>query len=240
MSRYEPGTSTILGRPVHYADAASFAAQYDEIWKRQIYQLPDPNSVNLILDCGANIGMGTLYFGSQFPQASIISFEPDPKIFAILKRNCEAWGIDRVTLNNSAVWTSDQGGLQFDAEGADSGSLVDSSPSEKQGNTIHVPAKRLKDYLKEPIDLLKMDIEGAEVAVLEDCDSSLECVKNLFVEYHSFVGQEQKLDHILALLKRVGFRTHVDSGMVAPQPFVGRTTFNQMDQYLNIYGYRDF
>jgi FkbM family methyltransferase len=238
LPRHQPGSSSILQRSVQYADAASFVAQYDEIWKREIYRLPHPESIRSILDCGANIGMGTLYFAVHYPNASIVSFEPDPKIFDLLQRNCDAWNVDHATLVNAAVWTSEAGGLQFASEGADSGSLIEGQ-SQHTGDVIEVPAKRLRDYLDQPIDLLKMDIEGAEVAVLEDCDSSLQQVKNLFVEYHSFCDQEQQLDRILTLLKRVGFRTHVDSGMVSPQPFVSRQTFNGMDQYLNIYGYRE-
>jgi hypothetical protein len=55
---------------------------------------------------------------------------------------------------------------------------------------------RLKEYLDRAgrVDLLKMDIEGAEADVLEDCRGSLGGVQHLFVEYHAYTGQPQRLD----------------------------------------------
>ena len=47
-----------------------------------------------------------------------------------------------------------------------------------------VTCVRLKDLLDDDIDFLKIDIEGAEYAVLKDCSDDLTNVKNLFVEYH--------------------------------------------------------
>ncbi len=56
--------------------------------------------------------------------------------------------------------------------------------------TATVGAVRLRDLLTEPVDLLKMDIEGAAVDVLMDCADRLLLIKRLVVEYQFFEGQE--------------------------------------------------
>jgi hypothetical protein len=65
---------------------------------------------------------------------------------------------------------------------------------------------RLRDYLDQPIEFLKLDIEGAEVPVLLDCSDRLEQVEHLFVEYHSFIGLPQPLDCLISILRSAGFR----------------------------------
>jgi FkbM family methyltransferase len=238
LPRYQTGTSQLCRQPIQYVDAASWAAQYDEIWRRQIYQLPNPGSVHRILDCGANIGTATLFFATHFPDASIDAYEADPVVFQVLKQNCQRWNVNKATLHNSAVWTETLDRLQFASEGADSGSVIDANQTTSHG-IIEVSALALRDQINGEIDLLKMDIEGAELVVLESCESKLHLVKNLFVEYHSFVNRPQTLDRLLALLHRVGFRVHLDTPSVAVQPFVYREPFNSMDQYINVYAFRD-
>jgi FkbM family methyltransferase len=238
LPRYQKGSSDLCLRNIQYVDAASWAAQYDEIWRRGIYQLPEPESVRRILDCGANIGTATLFFATHFPQATIDAFEADPIVFEVLKQNCQQWNVNNVKLYNSAVWTESLERLRFASEGADSGCVIDSNQTTTHG-IIEVSALALEDQIDGQVDLLKMDIEGAELVVLESCEAKLRLVKNLFVEYHSFVDRPQTLDRLLALLHRVGFRVHLDTPSVAKQPFVYREPFNAMDQYINVYAYRD-
>ena len=134
----------------------------------------------MILDCGSNVGISALYFKSIFPQARITCFEADPAIAEILKRNLKSNGAADVVVHQKAVWTHSNG-VSFGAEGADGGSVQDG------GNTVFVPSVRFKEILQQfdRVDLLKVDIEGAEVEVLSDCSEELHRVKYLYVEYHS-------------------------------------------------------
>jgi hypothetical protein len=83
-----------------------------------------------------------------------------------------------------------------------------------------------------------LDIEGAEVEVLLDAAGHLGTVENLFVEYHSYTGEEQRVDEILRVLRQSGFRVHIRPELVADQPFVQRLENNGMDHRLNIFAYR--
>jgi hypothetical protein len=92
--------------------------------------------------------------------------------------------------------------------------------------------------LDQSIDLLKLDIEGAETEVLLDCEGALDTVEHLFVEYHSYIGQEQRIDEVLRVLREAGFRIHVQPELTSEQPFVKLQQDNSMDNRLNIFGYR--
>lgn len=59
---------------------------FNKIFKRQIYNFQIDNPAPYIIDAGANIGLGVIYFKKLFPDAEIIAFEPDPNIFAVMKK----------------------------------------------------------------------------------------------------------------------------------------------------------
>ncbi len=120
------------------------------------------------------------------------------------------------------------------SEGADGGRIAQiNDPQDKIVQTT-----RLRNYLDRPVDLLKIDIEGAETEVLMDCADLLDKIDNIFVEYHSFADRPQTLHHITDVLATAGFRLHVHPNITSPQPFVGRNVNLGMDMQLNIFAFR--
>lgn len=103
-----------------------------------------------------------------------------------------------------------------------------------------VEAIRLKDFIADKhIDLLKMDIEGAEYLVVKDCEPILKQIENIFIEYHSMENEEQKLDELLLILKRNGFRYHLSQSFSRSKPFIDKDLVNEkIDLAINIYGYK--
>jgi hypothetical protein len=101
-----------------------------------------------------------------------------------------------------------------------------------------VKTTRLKNYLVEEIDFLKIDIEGAEHKVIADCADELRFVKNLFIEYHSMENRAQNLHLILEIISKAGFRYHIKEAYITPFPFVERRLNVGMDLQLNIFCYR--
>ena len=100
----------------------------------------------------------------------------------------------------------------------------------------------MKDFLEKEsrIDFLKIDIEGAEIEVLHDCRGSLAHVQNLFVEFHSYIGNAQGLADVVKVFEENGFRYYVDTNQHRLRPFVNhRYRGNDvMDLQLNIFGWR--
>lgn len=235
LPRFTSTTSILEGRTVHIPDAASYLFIKDEMFNKEIYKF-NTNVINpLIIDCGANIGLSLIYFKKLFKNSRIIAFEPDPKIFGYLKKNVSSFGLTDVQLINAGLWDQEVE-LAFSSEGADAGRI---NLEAKNGNIIKVKTTRLSNYLSSPVDFLKIDIEGAEIQVLNECRNSLQNVSRIFVEYHSFSGQDQKLDVLLSILKQAGFRYYVEHiGISSAHPFQNINTYSGMDLQLNIYGYR--
>ena len=233
IPRYQPTTTDIFGKPFAVADSASFISSYRQIFDEQIYRFKADKEQPFILDCGANIGLSVIYFKRLYPRSVITAFEADKNIFKILKTNIENFGYNDVELVNRAVWNSETE-LNFTSDGADGGRL--SIPNDKPNHVVKTV--RLRNYLDHRIDFLKLDIEGAETMVLEDCADSLQNVETLFVEYHSFDREPQSLNVLVDVLAQAGFRLHIQSPMSAPQPFIKRYAEMGMDMQLNVFAFR--
>jgi FkbM family methyltransferase len=195
------GVERFAGYTVRIADGPSFYMQYKDEFVRRIYDFvslrPDP----LILDGGSNIGMSVLYFKQMYPHARVICFEPDPKIFAVLQENVSQNNLSDVALVNAGLGAS-EGRAAFMPDGSDGGRVVSGE------GVTEIATVRLSAYLGEPVDFLKLNIEGEELPVLKEAAASgrLQNVRELVVEYHGWSNGEQRLGEILGLLDREGFR----------------------------------
>jgi len=235
LPRYIETTTDFAGKRLRIADAASFLFMKREIFDQEIYKFTSGSDSPYILDCGANIGLSILYFKQLYPRARIVGFEPDEAIFSVLEENIKTYDLSDVRLVKKGVWNRETT-LQFFSEGADGG-RVTSSNDTSQGGSIQTV--RLRDFLTQPVDFLKIDIEGSETTVIQDCGESLRWVKRIFLEYHSFVDQPQVFPEILSVLTTQGFRYHIQApGLQSKQPFVKINQMMGMDMQLNIYAYK--
>lgn len=234
--RYQCCYTDLLGHPLELVDAPSFVPMYKEIFCDHIYRFRSAVAAPLFIDGGANIGLGILYVKKMYPESRCIAFEPDRNVFQTLQRNMKNFGFSDVTLVNKALWSSDTE-LEFSAEGSNAGSILSTDASQAK---YCVQAVELRDFLQERVDFLKLDIEGAETEVVNNCRDLLGNVDNLFVEYHSFAGQPQNLLSLLEPLYASGFRLHIQApAVISSSPLFERHSHNGMDLLLNIFGYRD-
>ena len=95
---------------------------------------------------------------------------------------------------------------------------------------------RLKTFMHDfkHIDFLKLDIEGAELEVLQDIAGELHRVKHLFIEYHSAIHEPQKLSQLLNVLEKAGFRYYI-GGNPSKSPFTNSVVEEGMDLTLDIF-----
>ncbi len=233
LPRYQPTVTTVFGKPFRIMDAASFISMEREILQQRLYHFSANREDPRIIDGGANIGLSVLFFKQLYPASRITAFEADPQVFGVLEENVRVQGCGSVQLVQKALWCSETI-ISFASEGADGGRV---SRAQEVGDA-NVQAVRLRDYLDEPVDFLKLDIEGAETEVLSDCANHLGNVENLFVEYHSFSTERQSLHQLLGILDGAGFRVHIHPSSQSPQPFLRRHTQLGMDMQLNIFAYR--
>jgi FkbM family methyltransferase len=227
--------ATFLHYEVDIVDGPSFVYQYKEIFFANVYRFECSSKTPVIFDCGANIGLSCIYFKSLFPGARITAFEADPFIAGVLGNNISRNKLDGVTVVAKAVWTN-EAGITFYSDNADGGNVFGGNG----GNSVTVPTVRLRDMLLEAgaVDFLKMDIEGAEAAVIKDCDGALSGVSNIFIEYHSFSNAPQGLGDILEILQRNGFRYFIESATERTAPFINKAAGETMDMQLNVFAYK--
>jgi len=235
VTRYTQRNISFLSYRFVVPDCMSFLFQFQEIFVEQYYKFPTTEKNPVIFDCGANIGTSCLYFSSLYPTSKIIAFEADSNIASILKNNLDKNNIKNVDIINKAVWI-DNNGIEFAIEGSDGASIFG------KGKKVKIESVRLRDMLLQTprIDMLKMDIEGAESAVIKDCSDALMNVHNIFIEYHSFPGQHQELNEILGVLSKNNFRYYIDSAQGRQSPLVNHFYRDNkiMDLQLNIFAYK--
>jgi len=235
IPRFTAAETNILGRPVKMVDTASFLYIFGEVFEREIYRFKAATESPRIIDGGANIGLSTIYMKQLYPQSHITAFEPDEAVYNVLKENMATFGFEDVECIRKALWNSDTS-LDFLHEGADGGRFPQAGDT---GRISHVPAVSLRPYLRGPVDFLKLDVEGAETEVLQDCEDLLCNVEYLFVEYHSFANKPQTLNRIIDIMAGAGFRLHVLPSSNSPQPFYKLSVHFGMDMQLNIFGFRE-
>lgn len=234
QERYIPSVVNFLGYTMNVVDSASFLSQFKEIFIDEIYKFSSVGNAPVIYDIGANLGMGTLYLKRCFPHSKIVAMEADPEIATVLANNVEKNNLSNVTVIAKAAWVNDQG-VSFSSDGADGGSIL------ALENCITVPSVSLRKLLEsEPgcIDLLKMDIEGAEAMIVPDLLDVLTKVKHIFVEYHSWNNESQQLDEILRTLTASGFRYYIQTIGNRRTPFINTDQHVPMDLQLNIFGHK--
>ena len=208
---------------------------YKDLFEKEIYNFSATTPSPFIIDCGANIGLGVLYFKSLYPQATILAFEPDKENFALLQKNVQLNQLTNVECRQSAVWIYN-GEISFSSAGTEGSQITKDNNG---ANTIQIKAERLADIIKnQKVDFLKIDIEGAELEVIKDCEPHLKNVKYLFVEYHGKADETEKLYQLLESVKnhyKVYIKMAADN---LTYPFVTKSTGGAFDVQLNIFCYQ--
>lgn len=236
--RRERHVSKIFNSKVVSPDAYWFLHSIDEIFLDEVYKFECNQDAPKIIDCGSNIGLSIIYFKRQFPNAEIIGFEPDPELLNYAKQNISNLGMgDKTTLVNKAVWKHN-GTITFHAEGTLGGSIIENE--NRKEKVIEAPCIDLTTFLKRQVDFLKIDIEGAELEVLNHCKDHLHLVENMFVEFHGFKNKPQELNKLLEIISSSGFRYYIKESFPNLRfPFIEKTPKdNAYDILLNVFCYR--
>jgi FkbM family methyltransferase len=153
--------------------------------QREYSSLDYLSGVDLIIDCGANVGYSAAYFLTQFPDSTIVAVEPDPSNYLLLQSNLKPYG-KRASIIHSGIW-SHQCGLKIDYKGEEWATQVrECKPNEVPDMTAKDIGTILKESGKKRISILKVDIEGSEVVVFSNnYETWLPYVDNLVIEIHN-------------------------------------------------------
>ena len=180
-----------IKHPVNLRLKTSDIEVYGKVFAEKEYRFETLKPPKIIVDAGANIGLASVFFANAFPEATIISVEPEETNFALLKKNVAAY--PQVIPVQAALWCDnalinliDPGintewnkwGFQTEGAGAKSRNKV---CQQIQGMTVD---RIMRDHNIGFIDVLKIDIEGAEREVFADASHWIDKVGVIIIELH--------------------------------------------------------
>jgi FkbM family methyltransferase len=217
---YDPKHTEVLGMKVSFFNWHNLHILFDEVFVESCYAFEPTSDAPRIIDAGANIGVASLWFARAFPSARITAIEPDPATFATLEANMVDNGIDRVEPIAAAL-AGHTGTIDLMIDPLRPGFLMQSVDRDRlDGVPVTVPALRLSEVIDGPVDLLKLDVEGAEHDVITELATTgaLSEVKALSMEYHHHIDPTvDRFGEMLAILERHGFTYRITaSGTAGP------------------------
>ncbi|MEJ1239013.1 FkbM family methyltransferase [Chryseolinea sp. T2] len=179
---------------------------FNQVFIREEYSLLKTEELlrPTILDGGANIGCTTLYLKAHFPDAMVFAMEADKDNFEILQKNIELSKLANVSCVNNAIWW-ETGEVFLAADYRDgrewSRHVAPSGTTKVAASTI---ASALEGSGFKQFDILKLDIEGAEVDIFEkdlSLASGLKGTCRIAIEVH-----EDTNNRVVKGLEQYGFQ----------------------------------
>ncbi|MGB9778751.1 MAG: FkbM family methyltransferase [Candidatus Bathyarchaeales archaeon] len=185
-------------------DDQLFGAIKDILLNREYEYLPEFELSKFdgksVVDAGAHVGLFSL-LASTFAK-KVISLEPHPVNFKLLQLNLNTNGIRNVIPINKALWSESKNLTLFEGEHTGAHTVL-KNVNNKRFNVSSTTLSEIIDEFGE-IDLLKMDMEGAEFEVLNKLNGKIAAnIKNMIVECHLEAGDIGQLE--MSLKERMGF-----------------------------------
>ena len=149
------------------------------------YRFESDEDPRVIVDAGANIGLTSVYYASRYPGCRILAIEPEGSNFDLLSRNVSRY--PNVTPIHAALASEpghvviddpDQGAWSFRTRAAE-----DAEPGSQRVESVTI-GQLMDGHGIERIDLLKMDIEGAEMDVMRHASVWIDRVDAMVIELH--------------------------------------------------------
>lgn len=186
--------------PIHLRRSTSDIDVFNQVFLVQEYKWPMPQTPGFIVDCGANIGLTSIYFARNYPHAQIIAVEPEETNFEVLKRN--ARGYTTIECVQSGIWNKDTF-LKVEDPSAEKWEFTFRETDQAAGATPALCIGTiLKRYNRKEIDILKIDIEGSEREVFSsNFEDWLPHTKTIMIELHDNMKKGCSRAFFSALLK---------------------------------------
>jgi FkbM family methyltransferase len=175
--------------PIYLRNYTTDVPTYKEIIERSKYCFTAKHEPEYIIDAGANVGMAAVYFANKYKNAKIIAIEPESENYELLKKNTENY--TNVTAIKAALWNTsgeislfDTGGNDAFMTETDETALKPSKKNFKQTTQAVTIDEIIDQFHIDSIDVLKIDIEGAEKEVFDSCESWINKTNCIIVELH--------------------------------------------------------
>ncbi len=178
------GKASVL---VHFTGTRDEFTILKDLFGKQEYAISNTTQVHNILDLGANIGLASAWFRLTYPKALIHAYEPAPHAFAILQKNAQSIG--NMKIYAEAIGASEGTIVFHESDRSVASSIIESSALQTS-YSINVPMIRIDTAIERmgSVDLLKIDIEGAEFDAL-GASKSVSTVAYITGEAHPNAAQ---------------------------------------------------
>lgn len=178
--------------------SASSIMTYLEIFKEKVHMKLSGftgKKESIIFDIGANEGFYTLAMKRNNPNLKIVSVEPAPSTFKVLKKNIISNHLKNIILINK-ILTSKKGKTPFEIVPEATAISATNITMQKRPwldtrriKKITINSTTLSDLCKQlkinHISILKLDVEGSELEILKSSKSLLKNIKKIVIEWHS-------------------------------------------------------
>lgn len=160
---------------------------YRKVFINAEYEIELSKEPKVIVDCGGNVGFAAVYFANRYPNATIISIEPEITNLSLLLTNIKPYS--NIIPIHAALWKSN---TNVELVDSGKGHWAFSTKESDRRKTMHVDNvisgitvdKIMADYSIDFIDILKIDIEGAEKEVFENVSKWINKVGVIMIELH--------------------------------------------------------
>jgi FkbM family methyltransferase len=159
---------------------------FEKVFLEREYDIALRRPPAVIVDAGANVGFASVRFATRFPDARIVAIEPSAGNFAMLRRNVAPY--PNVTPYHAALWGAAGEIEMVDPGEGTEGYRANGVAAGAATSLGTVPAVTVDSIMAEMgvtfVDLLKIDIEGAELAVFQNPSAWIDRVGVIVIELH--------------------------------------------------------
>ena len=181
--------TTECKHPILVRVPSSDVPTYRHILKLSEYDFSVETAPKIIIDAGANIGLASVFFANRFPSATIIAIEPEQSNFKILTSNVAPY--PNIIPLQAALWHKNEV-INLVDPGLGKWGFMTLASVPKHDNSSALchsveaisMEKILHDFNIDKVDILKIDIEGAEMEVFQDSSPWIEKINSIIIELH--------------------------------------------------------
>lgn len=181
---------------INYPPDSGYISDIVNLWLADEYGISHlKRPVSTIVDIGGNIGLFSLWAWHHFPNAKILTFEPNPRVFGFLSKN-----LSPTNAVPHLVGVASTPGRAVMNDSTDS-RMASTSPT-PSGEIELVTLSQIVEKSGGSIDILKMDCEGAEWDIFKD-KHAFDSIKVIRMEYH--LDEKHSMDDLLSITKDLGY-----------------------------------
>lgn len=161
-----------------------------------------------VVDIGGNMGSFTVFAAMNYPDAQIYTFEPEARNFGLLNQNISLNSLEKRVHTYQCAVASSSGPRALAIDHSPLNTLISANREAPTATVDCVSLQSIfEDHKLDTVDLLKMNCEGAEYEIFENCPNELfSRMLNIRLEYHNLDSNRRNGDALEKLLASKGFR----------------------------------